>query len=73
VGFSLPAIALQRLGHLLGEFHAERSLYLFHPVISRQPSTHCSLLTAIDEIIVPPKIVILRVSEPDLSNWRRQL
>ena len=76
-GNGVAAIALQRLGHLLGEFRylqaAERALHLFHPVITRRPSANCSLLTAIDEIIAPPKIVILRGCEPDLSKWQRQL
>ena len=52
---------------------AERTLHFFHPGITRRPSAHCSLLTAIEEIIAPLKIVILRGCEPDLSNWQRQL
>lgn len=76
-GNGVAIIALQRIGHLLGERHylraAERALHFFYPTIARQPSANCTFMTAIDEIIVPPQIVILRGCEPDLSKWRRQL
>jgi uncharacterized protein len=76
-GNGLAVVALQRIGHLLGNARylqaAERALHLFYPVIARQPSASCTFLTAIDEIIVPPQIVILRGYEPDLSKWRREM
>ena len=76
-GNGVAVIALQQLGHLLGEFRylqaAERAIDLFYPLIARQPSAACSLLVAIDESITPPKIVILRGREPYLSIWQHQL
>ena len=76
-GNGVAVIALQRIGHLLGDTRylraAERALHLFYPMIAHQPSASCTFLTAIDEIITPPQIVILRGWEPDLSSWRRQL
>jgi hypothetical protein len=76
-GNGVAVIALQRIGHLLGDTRylraAERALHLFYPIIAHKPSASCTFLTAIDEIITPPQIVILRGWEPDLSSWRWQL
>ena len=63
-GNGVAAGALQRLGYLVGESRyiqaAEKVLNAFYPTISSHASSCCSLLIALEEILSPPKIVILR-------------
>jgi len=76
-GNGIAAIALQRLGHLLGEPRylqaAERTLQIFSDEISQQPGTHCSLLIALEEFLTPPQIVILRGEQTVLPIWQTAL
>ncbi|MDP1558344.1 MAG: thioredoxin domain-containing protein [Nitrosomonas sp.] len=76
-GNGVAVMVLQRLGHLLGEYRylqaAERALRLFYPAISSHSSGCCSLLIAVEEIMTPPPMVILRGREPALSEWRYKL
>lgn len=76
-GNGVAAYALQRLGHLLGEFRylqaAERALGLFYPTLSRYASTCCSLLVALEQSLAPPQIVILRGQAPALTEWKKAL
>ncbi len=73
----LAAISLQRLGHLLGEYHylqsAERTLKLFYSGMRRNASSYCSLLMALKEWLTPPQIVILRGKKAALTEWHRAL
>jgi uncharacterized protein YyaL (SSP411 family) len=72
-GNGIAACALQRLGHILGESRylqaAERTLTLFYPTMSRYPSACCSLLTALEESLFPPQLVILRGQAQALQEW----
>jgi uncharacterized protein YyaL (SSP411 family) len=76
-GNGIAAIALQRLGHLVGEPRylaaAERALKLFYPLMERQPSACSSLLVALEEWLRPPQTVILRGPERDIIDWHREL
>ncbi|SCX39112.1 thioredoxin domain-containing protein [Nitrosospira sp. Nsp1] len=76
-GNGVAAHALQRLGHLLGEFRylqaAERTLGLFYPAISHYASSCCSLLTALELSLTPPQIVILRGQRHALAEWKNAL
>jgi len=76
-GNGIAALALQRLGHLLGEPRyleaAERALRLFYPALSRQPSAFVSLATALEEHLAPPRMVILRGAPDALAQWQRTL
>ncbi|MDN5753188.1 MAG: thioredoxin domain-containing protein [Nitrosospira sp.] len=76
-GNGVAAYALQRLGHLLGEFRyletAERALELFYPALSRQPSSCCSFLVALEQSLTPPQIVILRGQARALAEWNKAL
>jgi uncharacterized protein YyaL (SSP411 family) len=76
-GNGVAAYSLQRLGHLLGEFRylqsAERTLDIFSPAISRQVSSCCSLLAALEQSLAPPQIVILRGSAHALAKWEEAL
>ena len=76
-GNGVAAFALQRLGHLIGEPRyldaAERALKLFYAALERQPSAFVSLVTALDEHLVPPQLVILRGENGALAEWQRAL
>jgi uncharacterized protein YyaL (SSP411 family) len=76
-GNGVAAYSLQRLGHLLGEFRylqsAERALDVFYPAMSRQASSCCSLLAALEQSLVPPQIVILRGPAQALAEWKKAL
>lgn len=76
-GNGIAAVALQRLGHLLGETRyldaAERALRLFYPMLERNPSACVSLATALEEWLTPPRMVILRGPDAALAAWQRAL
>ncbi|SFN65625.1 hypothetical protein SAMN05216386_1523 [Nitrosospira briensis] len=76
-GNGVTAYALQRLGHLLGEFRyleaAERTLGLFYPTISRYTGSCCSMLTALEQSLTPPQIIILRGDTNALAEWKNAL
>ena len=76
-GNGIAALALQRLGHLIGEPRylaaAERALRLFYPHLGRQPSAFVSLATALDEYLAPPQVVVLRGEAGALAEWQRAL
>ena len=76
-GNGIAAVTLQRLGHLVGEPRylaaAERAIRLFYPVLERNPSACVSLATALEEWLVPPRMVILRGPQAGLASWQRAL
>lgn len=76
-GNGVAAIALQRLGHLLGEVRyleaARRTLETFWPQLKRQTGGSASLLWALEETLMPPPIVILRGPAEDLPEWQHRL
>ena len=76
-GNGIAAFALQRLGHAIGEPRyldaSERTLRLFYAALERQPSAFVSLLTALEEHLVPPQLVILRGENGALAEWQRAL
>jgi uncharacterized protein len=76
-GNGIAARVLLRLGHLLAEPRylaaAERTLRAAWPVLERYPQGHVSLLGALDELLSPPEIVILRGEARTIEGWRSQL
>jgi uncharacterized protein len=76
-GNGIAAFALQRYGHLLGEPRylaaAERTLRAAWQAMGRQPIGHVTLATALDELLHPPEIVILRGEPAAIEAWRREL
>jgi uncharacterized protein len=76
-GNGIAAYALQRLGHLIGETRyitaAERVIRAFHEAIERAPSAHVSLITALDEALNPPAIVVIRGAADEAAAWRQRL
>ena len=76
-GNGIAAFTLQRLGHLLGEPRylaaAERTLRAAWPALEKYPLSHVTLLTALEELLQPPEIVILRGEAEAIESWRREL
>ncbi|HEY2274101.1 MAG TPA: thioredoxin domain-containing protein [Steroidobacteraceae bacterium] len=76
-GNGIAAFTLQRLGHLLGEPRylaaAERTLRAAWPALEKYPMSHVTLVTALEELLQPPEIVILRGEADAIEAWRREL
>ena len=73
-GNGIAAYSLQRLGFLLGESRyldaAERTLRAAWQAITEYPHGHVSLLTALEEYLVHPEIVVIRGDADEISRWR---
>jgi len=73
-GNGVAAGVLLRLGHLLAEPRylaaAERTLRAAWPVITQYPAGHVSLLGALEELLTPPEIVVLRGEARTIEGWR---
>jgi uncharacterized protein YyaL (SSP411 family) len=41
--------------------------------VEKYPQGHCSLLLALDELVVPPEIIILRGETAEAEEWRAEL
>ena len=76
-GNGIAATALLRFGYLLGEPRylaaAERTLRAFWLPMTQHPQTHTSLLVALEEVLHPTEIVILRGEAAPLADWGREL
>jgi len=76
-GNGIAAIALQRLGHVLGEARylqaAERTLKAFDDIMQRNPAACANLMTALEEHMQPPTIIILRGNKAEVAEWHGAL
>jgi uncharacterized protein YyaL (SSP411 family) len=76
-GNGVAAFTLQRLGHLVGETRllsaAQRTVELYYEAMQRNPSSHTTLVTALEEALAPPRIVILRGSIEAMRSWQAEL
>ena len=76
-GNGIAAVALQRLGHLIGEPRyleaATRALQCFYPALEQHPSACVSLATALEEHLAPPQAVVLRGARERVVEWSRAL
>jgi uncharacterized protein YyaL (SSP411 family) len=74
-GNGVAAFALQRLGHLLGEPRyldaAERALCNAWRPMREYPHGHVTLLTALEEYLAPPEMIIIRGGADEIDLWRR--
>ncbi len=72
-GNGVAARALQRLGYLLAEPRyldsAERTLRAAWSVLMHYPDAHTSLLSALEETLAPPPVVVLRGQPAALDEW----
>ena len=76
-GNAIAALALQRLGHLLGQPEwlaaAEGTLRAAWRGVEQRPQAHVAMLAALEELIHPPQIIIIRGAATQVEEWRAQL
>lgn len=76
-GNAVAALALNRLGLLLGETRyldaAARTLRAAWPMLEKYPHAHAALLVALEECLSPPQIVIIRGPDDEIAQWREEL
>ena len=74
-GNAVAARVLGRLGQLLGEPRyleaARGTLEAMGAVMEENPTACASLLTALEEHLYPPDLLVLRGREPELAAWQR--
>lgn len=72
-GNGVAALALQRLSYLTGEnrylLAAEKTLRFAWGSLTHYASVHNTLLTALEEYLIPPQIIILRGAKKLLQKW----
>ena len=73
-GNGIAALALGRLGYLLGESRylqaAEQTLQASWPFLQQAASHHATLLSALEDYLLPPQIIILRGEPEVLTTWQ---
>ena len=73
-GNGIAALALQRLGFLLGETRyldsASRVLRAAWQAMEEYPLGHVSLLNALEEYNSHTEIIVIRGEEPEITRWR---
>ncbi len=73
-GNGVAAFALQRLGFLLGESvyldAAERTLQGAWRAMDEYPHGHVTLLTALEELLTHPEIIVIRGETEEIARWR---
>lgn len=73
-GNGIAAFALQRLGFLLGETRyleaAEKTLRSAWKAMQDYPHGHVTLVTALEEYLQHPEIIIIRGDEDEATRWR---
>ena len=76
-GNAVAAQTLVALGHLLGEQRyiaaAERTVRAALSGIERQPEAFATLLGALDSLLAPPELVVVRGTPEELARWRPKL
>jgi len=74
-GNAIAAYALARLGHLLsaGEYveAAERTITAATEAMKRIPQAHGAFLVALEEMLQPPRIIVIR--GPAMDEWHSRL
>jgi uncharacterized protein YyaL (SSP411 family) len=74
-GNAIAALALGRLGHLLGETRyleaAEQTLRAGWPAMQDFPHGHAALVIALDEYLKPPEIIVIRGAHDEATAWAR--
>jgi uncharacterized protein YyaL (SSP411 family) len=72
-GNAVAALALGRLGHLLGEPRyldaTAGTLRAGWQTLGEYPHACATLLMALEEHLEPPELVIVRAPEPELDEW----
>ena len=72
-GNAVAALALGRLGYLLGETRyldaTEATLRTAWSATVEYPHGHATMLAALDEFVAPPEIVVVRAPACQLAEW----
>ncbi len=75
-GNGIAVLVLQRLGHVLGEQRyinaAEKALRSAWKAMDEYPHGHVTLITALEEYLEPPEIVVIRGDKADISARHNQ-
>ncbi len=73
-GNGIAAVALQKLGHILGEPRylqaTERTLKAFDSSMANNPAACASLCHALQEYLMPPTLAILRGESSKIAAWQ---
>jgi uncharacterized protein YyaL (SSP411 family) len=76
-GSGVAALALARLGHLVGDPRyveaAERCIGSLYPAMRHYPGGFGSAVTALEELLAPPTLIVLRGPLPQLRPWLQAL
>jgi uncharacterized protein YyaL (SSP411 family) len=76
-GNGIAAQVLIALGHVLGEQRyldaAERTVRAALHTLHGYPDAHATLLRALEELLRPPKLVVLRGTPDELAPWSSKL
>ena len=76
-GNGVAAVTLVALGHLLGEQRyldaAERTVRAALAGAERHPEAYATLLAALDALLAPPTLVVVRGTPAELARWRAQI
>ena len=76
-GNGVAARALLQLGHLKGEPRylqsGERAVRSAWPAMARLPHAHASLLTALETVLTPPRMVTIRGNPDSSHEWQQDL
>lgn len=74
-GNGIAAFSLQRLGFILGEKRyleaAEKCLRAAWQAMTEYPQGHVSLLTALEEYVTPPEVIVIRGPHAEITRWRQ--
>ena len=73
-GNAIAALALNRLGYLSANQRyieaAGNCLKSAWQLMQQAPISHCALLSALNEYLRPPNILIMRTHNDDIKNWQ---
>ncbi len=73
-GNGVAAAVLLKLGHLLGEQRyidaAEHTVRAALQALERYPEGHSTLLLALEELLSPPQLVVVRGAASELPQWQ---
>ncbi|HEY6457148.1 MAG TPA: thioredoxin domain-containing protein [Steroidobacteraceae bacterium] len=76
-GTAIAAFALQRLGHLLGRPEwlaaAAGTVRAAWHGLAQRPQAHVAMLAALEELLHPPQIIVIRGVDEQIEQWRAQL
>jgi uncharacterized protein YyaL (SSP411 family) len=76
-GNGVAGETLIALGHLLGEQRyldaAERTVRSALHAMTRQPEAFATMLGALDRLLAPPELVVVRGTAAELEHWRPKL